>query len=633
MLNFNLKYSVSILISFSFLFCSGEEQNIIDSLENLLGTMSDTGKVNLLNRLSENYRAINFAKAMEKATQAKELAEKNGFKKGSAKSSSQAGLAYYFQGNYDNALQSYFEAMKIYETIGEKGGIAITLNDIGNVYRKNGDSKNALKSFLRAEKIFSENNDKRGVAICYDNTGVVYSEMKEHDLALEYFLKSLAIDREMDFKPDIPYSLMNAAGIYSIKGQYEKAEEFYAESLQIREELKDKSGIAITLNDMGELNLMRKDFRKAVEYFEHALKIALEIKFKDLTRHIYQMLSETFAMQNKFDVAYRYAILSTALKDEIFNEQKSKQIAEMQTKYDTEKKEKEIEIQNLKIHDQQMKLSQRNIFILILFAGLIMITAIAFLIYRQEKLKQKQITDKALMEQQELRIRAIIEGEEKERRRLAQELHDGLGQMLSTVKLNISGLEGNVINQKEKQLNASLSLLDESCHELRNISHNLMPSALIKLGLIPALKEFTDKINHSGDLKIHLQTHGIQDRLNSSVETGLYRIIQELLNNIIKYAKAKNVTIQLIKDENQLTTMVEDDGIGFDLKSIEHSDGIGWKNIKSRVQFLNGNFDIDSHPNRGTTVTIDIPVAPPIKHGLAQKPTGPLSPIREEEKI
>lgn len=604
-----VKYSSSVFFIFSFLFCCCEENRSIDSLETLLKKIKDdTVKVDLLNQLSEKYLSIDFASALEKARQAKELADRAGFKKGSARSSSFAGLAFYFQGNYDKALQSYVESMKIYEDIGDKGGIATLLNHTGNVYRKNGDFKSALENFMKAEKIYSEINDRRGIAVCYDNTGVTYSEMNDNDRALEYFLKSLAIDREFGYKAEIPYSLINAAGIYSAKGNYEKAEEFYKESLKYREELNDKNGIAINLNDMGELYLRKKDFSKAIDYFEKALKNSLEINYKDLTSHIYQMLSEAYAMEHRFAEAYRYRNLSYSLKDEIFNERKSKQIAEIQTKYETEKKEKEIEIQNFKIQDQQMKLRQRNIFIAVLFSGLLMITALTVLIYRQQKLKQKQIRDKAIIDQHELHLHAIIEGEEKERGRLARELHDGLGQMLSTVKLNISSLDGNVINQKEKQLNTSLSLIDDACNELRNISHNLMPGALIKLGLIAALKEFTDKINHSGALNIHLQAHGIENRLSSSVETGLYRIIQELLSNIVKYAQAKNVTLQLIKDEKLLTTMIEDDGVGFDVLSVEKSNGIGWKNIKSRVQFLSGSFDVDSHPGRGTTVTIEIPV-------------------------
>lgn len=604
-----VKYSACAFFLFHFLFCASQGNRAIDSLETLLRrTGEDTVKIDLLNQLSNTYLAIDFDSALDKATQARELSEKRGFKKLSAHSSSLEGLAFYFQGNYDKSLESYFGAIKIFEGAGDKAGIAITLNHIGNVYRKNGDFKTSLENFMKAKKLFSEINDKRGIAVCYDNLGVVYSEMNNNDLALEYYLKSLAIDRELGFKADIPYSLIYAAGIYSAKGNYEKAEEFYEESLKYREELNDKNGIAINLNDMGELNLMKKEFSKAIDYFNRALKISLEINYKDLSGHIYQMLAEAHAMENRFAEAYHYRNLSYSLKDEIFNDRKSRQIAEIKTKYETEKKEKEIEIQNFKIRDQQMKLSQRNTFIAVLFAGLLLITALTVLIYRQQKLKQKQLGDKAIIEQQELRLRAIIEGEEKERRRLARELHDGLGQMLSTVKLNISGLDGNTVSQKEKQLNTSLALIDDACQELRNISHNLMPGALIKLGLIAALKEFTDKINCTGTLSIHLQAHGIENRLNGSVESGLYRIIQELLNNIIKYANARNVTLQLIKDEKQLTTMIEDDGIGFDVLAIENSEGIGWKNVKSRVQFLNGNFDIDSHPGRGTTVTIEIPV-------------------------
>lgn len=609
MVNFSKKYFSVFFFLVLMAFGLGQEKNTIDSLESLLKKeTSDSAKVGLLLSISENLRFVNFGEALEKAIQGKNLSEKTGYKNGIANSALHAGLANYFQGNFEKALAFYLEALRIFEEIGDSRGEAVSLNNIGNLYRKNGDYKNAVENFSKAETICKEMGHERELAVCFDNLGVAFDEMNELGKALDYYLKSLAIDRKLGFFSDIPYSLINAAGIYAKKGDYQRAQDFYRESLEIREELNDRSGMAIILNDLGELHRMKKDFPKAISSFKQALALSVEIKYKDLERHIYQMLAETYALQNNFSEAYRYSGLSYAIKDEIFNEQKSRQIAEVKTRYETEKKEKEIEIQDLKIRDQEMQLSQRNIFIIVLFAGLVMITLLTLLVYRQQKLKQKQIRDRATIEKQEQRLGAIIEGEEKERRRLSEELHDGLGQLLSTVKLNISGLEGNVVEEKENHLVNSLSLIDEACSELRNISHNLMPGALIKLGLIPALREFTDKINQAGNITVIIQTHGINDRFGSTIETGLFRIIQEVCNNIIKHAKANKVTIQLIKDENLLTVMIEDDGVGFDINKIDNSNGIGWKNIKSRVTFLKGIFDIDSHHNRGTTVTIEIPV-------------------------
>jgi len=220
--------------------------------------------------------------------------------------------------------------------------------------------------------------------------------------------------------------------------------------------------------------------------------------------------------------------------------------------------------------------------------------------------------DAELINQQELRSRAIIEAEEKERTRIAKELHDGIGQQLSAAKLNISGLQASLHtnNDEEKvMLQNAIDFIDESVKEVRSVSHSMMPNALVKSGLVSAIKEFVTKISSSGALKINLEIVGLSDRLEQTVETVLFRVLQELLNNIIKHAKAAYVNIQVIKHEKELTILIEDNGVGFDTeKELSNNNGIGLKNIQSRVAFLNGQVFFDSHISKGTTVTVEIPI-------------------------
>jgi signal transduction histidine kinase len=216
-----------------------------------------------------------------------------------------------------------------------------------------------------------------------------------------------------------------------------------------------------------------------------------------------------------------------------------------------------------------------------------------------------------LLQQQELRSRAIIEAEEKERTRIARELHDGIGQQLSAAKLNISGLQAslNTNNNEEKvMIQNAIDLIDESVKEVRVVSHSMMPNALIKSGLVSAVREFINKISSSGSLRINLEIVGLTDRLEQTVETVLFRVLQELVNNIIKHAQATEVSIQLIRHETELTILIEDNGVGFNVdKVLDKEGGIGLKNIQSRVAFLNGQVFFDSHVDKGTTVTIEIP--------------------------
>ncbi|HNG63787.1 MAG TPA: sensor histidine kinase, partial [Ferruginibacter sp.] len=214
------------------------------------------------------------------------------------------------------------------------------------------------------------------------------------------------------------------------------------------------------------------------------------------------------------------------------------------------------------------------------------------------------------MKQQDLATRAVISAEENERKRIAADLHDGVGQMMSAAKMNLSAFETEIDFRNESQKTAFeklIGLVDESCKEIRSVSHQMMPNALLKSGLASAVREFIDKIDNR-IIKINLHTEGLNERLDSNTETVLYRVIQECVNNVIKHSGAGHLDIALIKDADGISATVEDDGRGFDATDKQKSEGIGLKNIRSRVEFLKGTVDFDSSPGKGTLVAIHIPL-------------------------
>ncbi len=202
---------------------------------------------------------------------------------------------------------------------------------------------------------------------------------------------------------------------------------------------------------------------------------------------------------------------------------------------------------------------------------------------------------------------SLMKGQEEERSRLSKDLHDGVGGLLSGVKLSMSTMKGNVFLSEEnaQSFNNVISQLDQSITELRRVSHNMMPEALIKYGLKEALENYCENLNLSGDINVKLQAYGMEQRMDQNTEIIIYRIIQELLNNIIKHAEAKNVLIQLIRKEAKFTLTVEDDGKGFDVKELKNKTGAGLANIKARTEYLNGTVDIVSKKDEGTSVTIE----------------------------
>lgn len=209
--------------------------------------------------------------------------------------------------------------------------------------------------------------------------------------------------------------------------------------------------------------------------------------------------------------------------------------------------------------------------------------------------------------QQRDSFRAVIEATEKERKRVAEDLHDGLGQLLSTAKLNLTAIESDEDTEERKNLNTSIAILDEACQEVRHISHNMMPGTLIRLGLVSAVKEQARKINESGKILVSISVAGFEDRMDETREIAMYRVIQEILNNAIRYANATDIDIKLEQLADGYLFCIKDNGKGFDPKVLEQSKGIGWRNIRSRVDLLHGNIDLKTAPGKGTVLNIWVP--------------------------
>ncbi|HEV8513419.1 MAG TPA: sensor histidine kinase [Cyclobacteriaceae bacterium] len=227
-----------------------------------------------------------------------------------------------------------------------------------------------------------------------------------------------------------------------------------------------------------------------------------------------------------------------------------------------------------------------------------------------EKLEAQEALKLEIEKQKVRQLNAMAEIQEKERTRVAKDLHDGLGSMLSGIKMSLSNMKGNAIMTSEnvQLFERSLNMLDNSIHELRRVAHNLMPETLVKFGLAAALKDFTDFINQSNVLKAIFQQVGEERRLASSTELAVYRLANELINNALRHAAATELIIQLHYESNSVTLTIQDNGKGFDAEILKHTRGSGWPNIRSRVEYLNGALDIDTKPGEGSAITIRIPI-------------------------
>ena len=258
-----------------------------------------------------------------------------------------------------------------------------------------------------------------------------------------------------------------------------------------------------------------------------------------------------------------------------------------------------------------MVFSKKNNTIIIGTISSALLLLIGYGLFRKKQLEQKAILAAEQAKQRETITKAVIDAEENERKRIGSDLHDGVGQLFSAVKMNLSGLFDriNFENNNEKFLaEKTLALVDESCKEVRIISHKMMPNTLLKSGIASDIKSFIEKLDEQ-NLKVNFSAKGFSDQLEHNEEVILYKVIQELVSNIIKHAKASELTIAIENDKKFIRALIKDNGVGFNAAEIDGFTGIGLKNINTRIQYLKGAVHFDTAPNKGTAVNIMVPLS------------------------
>jgi two-component system, NarL family, sensor kinase len=576
----------------------------LDSIENLLPkAATEIERIRLLNDLSLAYRTVDFKKSLEFALQAKARAKNSGNQTLLAQSILHAGIAYYYQGNHELALESYFESLKIYEKINDTRGTAAVLNEVGTLEKKNGDLKNSEEHLLKALDLSHAVNDSALIANSMNNLGHVYELKEDFTRAMDYYSTSAVIKEILGDLYGASFNYDNMGNILAKQGKYDDAKKFFEKEIDIFEKLNDKAAYAVGLNNMGEMYNFKGDYPKSREYLMKSLAVSTEIGYKDLRSHIYNVLSDTYRKENNYRKAYDYVMLGTALKDSIFNEQKSKQLLDMRTKYETEKKESEILVLKQENDLKDFGLRQNRLFNLGLILVVLGLLIVGYLWQNRTKLKQRAELEATRAALRESQLQAVILSQEEERKRFAEDLHDGLGQIISALRLSLSKE-----NPEKQILDHALSLLNDMNIEIRNIAFNLMPQSLMKDGLEEALIEFSKRLNRSGPIQITVKAFHVNKDMPADQKVPLYRVCQEWVNNVIKYSHCNKISIQLVQHQEELVLTIEDDGDGFDTSTLFLGQGNGWKNINSRIGLLKGILEIDSMPGRtGTTVVISVP--------------------------
>jgi two-component system NarL family sensor kinase len=398
--------------------------------------------------------------------------------------------------------------------------------------------------------------------------------------AYEFYNAALAIQYSKQITVALGYTYANIGGVLTALKRYDEAERALYSSLNIRNLLGETQNVAICFTNLAELMLAQKKTKDAITFFEKSLFMAVQLKYPDLIKYNYQKLSECYASVSNYKAAYENFIAYSTYKDSLFNETKAKQIAELQTKYDSEKKEQ----QNLFLTSANkltaLQLRKSKIQNVALLAMLILLLVVGYLWYQSNKLKQEHKANKQLLAFERQRLQVVIQTQEDERKRISQDLHDGIGQLLSAAKLNVAALESSIQNTS---LQRAMHIIDEACTEVRSISHQMMPALLYKTGLANTLIQQCSDFE-TEKMKVVVDADDELIGYKHIHDNSIYRIIQELMQNTIKHSNASHIHISLnINTVNSLVVMIEDDGNYFDFEQIKTGSGNGWFNIQSRL--------------------------------------------------
>lgn len=501
---------------------------------------------------------------------------------------------------YDSALYYAEKGLQLAIEIKDTNEILSFKRFLGTVYYYSQQRQKALETFKSATAIAQPHHDYGTVAAFYNNIGGIYADTQEYDSAKIYLENAIQI-REQNEKQTTGFILQSKRLLASTlhrMGQIEKAKILMQEVLDKAIELDETVQIAAAMIYLSDILLEEGKIEESISYLKRSIPYLEKAENRDGLMLNYSNLQTRYANLNNFDSAYHYLSLRAELQSVIYSKQMADNISKLEVQLETEriKLEKQLAEQESKNKTIALQASQNNFKLSLVIGALVcmVLLVLTVLMYQRKKINDAKQAKALQME----RTQSIIEGEEQERERLSRELHDGVGQLLAGVKMNMNALEID-----DKDLN---QLLEKSIQEVRNISHDLLPQELKEQSLETALSILTKKLNDISEVTIIFHSE-LFNEIGQKIKKQLYRITQELLNNGLRHSQAKNISILLSEEDHVLKLTYQDDGLGVSKKVLELSNGIGWRNILARIELIKGSLKIDSIEN-GSLIKIAIPL-------------------------
>jgi len=513
------------------------------------------------------------------------------------------GIVHYLQGTYDSSTYYNLEAIGIYESLGNsiKAGTVLCTQGYQSKRR---DLSEAFQFFRKGLKILEKSNATSELLAAYDNFGVLFEMRNDLDSAEIFYSKALQLKTTLNDSIGIPYSLNNLALIAILRQNFGPAKALLDQAYNIRLVRNDQFGLIENTSLYGDYYQAVKENKTAIEYYLQSNAMCDQLNYLRQKHYNLEQLLVCYESEGKFAAALKAAKESAVLQDLLQREQNNKTVIELEQRFKVAEKDKSIA-------ELEKETAEKRLYILLIGVALLVVFFGALLIFQINKRHASNLKNAAILTEREAGLKAVFDATESERKRIAKDLHDGIGQQLSGLRLGWEGLEQNIrplLPEQSAKLHALNTVLDEACIEVRSISHRMMPKALQEKGILAAIDDLLRKSIGITSINYRVEHFRIDnERFDERIELGLYRICQELIGNILKHSKATDIIVQLYKNTNQIIMIVEDNGVGFD-PAIK-KDGTGLKNIESRLQTIGGAVTWERGPERGTVASVKVIVA------------------------
>lgn len=578
-------------------------------------------------------------------------------------------INYNKRGLFNESKKWHLKGIEAAQKYNEKNLFYVHTHGLAQTYTELGDYQNALRLF---KQCLEYKDDAEIILGSYINIGDLYSRLKDYDNAVTYYKKGKSLCEKSNNYQGKTIILLGLGENYQLQNKYQEALKMFQEALAIADENELNQLAIISRSSIGDCYISQKKYDEAKLIFSEALQKSADFGLLQNQIDIYDELRKIAIKQEDYKNAYLFFEKATHLKDSISKLERIKEINELEIKYKTAQKQKEIKslkfqneakkltltsqeeaIKNMVLReeilnknneytilafqnssnkkrneisllkkDQQLKAleinQQKKIKLYAISAFLILLIPIIALLFQFHKrfkvqhllnIKQTEISSQkinSILKEQELElIKASISGQDKERQRISQELHDSIGGNLAAIKLQVNHLSPSNFSNIQNISNQ----LDETYQQVRNLSHTLLPKKFSQNKFLEVLESYLSNISEASKIKISYIPYPKKEinELHENIQIEIFKIIQELLTNTIKHAKASEIEIQLNYIENTLNLLFEDNGIGFETENI--SRGIGFINMENRINKLNGTFAIDSKLKRGTIFNIEIQIS------------------------